>query len=110
MKTYQPILITSILAAAALARFQMVGFDGNVAAAGAAALGACDTDTDLGDEAPVAVSGILLVTAGAAIAVGAKVEVGTSGKVITNTTGVSCGYALDAAAADGDAIRIVRGI
>jgi hypothetical protein len=87
-----------------------VGFDGNVATAGAIALGICDADTSAGEQAPVAVSGILLATAGAAIAKGAAVEVGTAGKVITKATGIGVGYAMDAASADGDVIRIVRGI
>jgi hypothetical protein len=109
-KTAQPILIASILAAAALARLRFAGFDGNVAGAGAKALGVTEAATAQGEQAPVSTHGILLVTAGGVIAAGAEVEVGADGKAVTKAAGVSNGYALDAAAADGDIIRIVRGI
>lgn len=110
MKTAQPILITSILAAAALTRLRFVGLVGNVAAAGAKALGIAEVDAAQGEQASVSTHGILLVTAGAAIAAGAEVEVGAAGKAVTKAAGISNGYALDTAAADGDVIRIVRGI
>lgn len=109
-KTEQPILITSILALAALTRRRFVGLDGDVAAAGAKALGVAAVNADLGEQAPVGVLGVLLVTAGAAIAAKAEVEVGANGKAITKAGGIGNGYTLDAALADGDTIRIVRGI
>lgn len=59
---------------------------------------------------PVDVLGICLVTAGAAIAAGAEVESNAGGQAITLAAGKSNGIALDAAAAVGDVIRIVRGI
>lgn len=106
MKTQVVCCTVSIIAAAALARFQMVGFDGNVCAAGAAALGTAEADTASGSAAPVNTHGILLVTAGAAISVGAAIETGSSGKVITKSSGIANGYAMDEALADGDIIRI----
>ena len=106
MKTQVVCCTFSIIAAAALARFQMVGFDGDVCAAGAAALGTAETDTAAGSPAPVNLHGALLVTAGAAIAVGAAVETGAAGKVITKAAGIANGYAMDEALADGDIIRI----
>lgn len=109
-RTAQPLLIATILAAAALTRLRFVGLTGDVAAAGAKALGVAEVDADQGEDASVSTHGILIVEAGAAIAAGAEIEVGANGKAITKAAGVSNGFALDAAAADGDKIRIVRGI
>ena len=109
-KTAQPILITSIAALAALPRLRFVGLDGDVASAGAKALGVAEVDAALGEQTSVSTHGILLVTAGAAIAAKAEVEVGADGKAVTKAAGISNGYALDEALADGDTIRIVRGI
>lgn len=110
MKTQQICLATSVTAAAALNRLRFVGLTGNVCAAGAKALGIADAAADIGEQAPVNTHGILLVEAGAAIAQGAEVESDAAGKAITKAAGVSNGFALDAAAAAGDVIRIVRGI
>lgn len=109
-KTAKILLITTVAAAAALTRLRFVGFDGNVAAAGAKALGIAETSAAQGEDASVSTHGELLVTAGGAIAAGAEVEVGPDGKAITKAAGVGNGFARDAAAADGDVIRIVRGI
>ena len=109
-KTAQPILITSIAALAALTRLRFVGLDGDVAAAGAKALGVAEVGAAQGEQASVSTHGILLVTAGAAIAAEAEVEVGANGKAITKAGGIGNGYALDEALADGDTIRIIRGI
>jgi len=106
MKTQVVCCTVAILAAAALARFQMVGYDGNVCAAGAAALGTAEADTGAGSQAPVNTHGVLIVVAGAAIARGAAVETGAAGKVITKAAGIANGYAMDEAIADGDLIRI----
>lgn len=108
MKTEQLILITSIAALGAdLTRFRFVGFDGAVCGAAAKALGVANADTAVGNQAPVGVEGIALVEAGAAIAVGAEVESNALGKAITLAAGTSNGRALDAAAADGDIIRVL---
>lgn len=49
---------------------------------------------------------VAMVTAGAAIAAGAQVEVGTAGKAITLAAGVPAGRALTAAAGDGSIIEV----
>lgn len=110
MKTHQPILTTSVTAAAALNRFQFVGFDGAVCAAGAKALGVAEASADAGEQAPVNLLGVILVMAGAPIKAGAEVESDATGQAIPKAAGASSGYALDAAAAGGDVIRILRGI
>ena len=47
-KTYTPILIDSVLAAADLQQKRFVGFDGNCCTAGAKALGVVDVTTEKG--------------------------------------------------------------
>ena len=59
-----------IAAAADLTKARFVGFNGNVCAAGAKALGTAETDTGSGRQASVNVLGILHVESGGAIAVG----------------------------------------
>ncbi|RQY11163.1 capsid cement protein [Burkholderia stagnalis] len=110
MKTHHPILTTSITATAGLNRFQFVGFDGGVCAAGEKALGVAETSADVGEQASVNLLGTILVMAGAPIDLKAEVEVDAAGQAIPKATGKSNGYALDAATAAGDVIRILRGI
>ena len=110
MKTQQIVLTTSILAIGALSRFRFVGFDGGVCAAGAKALGPCEATSSAGEQAPVNMAGALLVEAGGPITAGAEVESDATGRAIAKTTGVSNGWAMDAAAAAGDVIRVARGI
>lgn len=136
MKTQNPSLTVSINAASALKALRFVGFDGNTCAANAKALGVAEYDTDADDMAPVNVSGIIIVEAGGAITQGAAVTAGTDGKAVaatalsatvpTGSTAVTSssatpamtvagsvtpqainGYALDAATAAGDMIRIL---
>ncbi len=110
MKTQSPLLILSMAAMAAQTVNRFVGLDGGVCAAGAKAAGVAQFDADATEQVGVASHGLLLVEAGAAIAAGDEVESDATGRAITKTTGASNGYALDAAAAAGDVIRILRGI
>ena len=70
-------------------------------------------DVDAGETArPVDVhlfsgGGIILAQAGGAIAVGASVGYGAAATKITSGGALAIGYALEAAAADGDIIRVV---
>jgi hypothetical protein len=110
MRTEQPVLTTSVMAQENLARFQFVGFDGNVCAAGAKALGVVATNTGVGNMAPAGVLGIFCVIAGAPITVGLDVEADANGNAIPHNTGVVNGVAMDAATVAGNVIRVVRGI
>lgn len=110
MKTQQILLTTSILALVDLARLRFVGFDGGVCAAGAKALGPCEATTSAGEQAPVNAAGVLLVEVGGPISKGAEVESDASGRAIAKTTGISNGWAMDAATVAGDVIRVARGI
>lgn len=110
MKGQNVVLTMSVLALAALTRQRFIGLDGNPCAAGAKALAVAEYSSDAGNMAPGNVLGVILVEAGAAVAAGAEVQSDASGKAITKAAGIGNGFALDAATADGDIIRIVRGI
>jgi hypothetical protein len=135
-KLSNPIGAVSILAAASLSRQIFVGFDGNVCAANAKALGVTEIDTASGEMAGVIFNGIALVKAGAAVAAGAAVTSDSAGRAVTaaaltfsipsgstNVTSTSAqpaltksgsvlaqsinGYALDAASAADEIIRVL---
>lgn len=101
------LLTLSILATAVLTRERFVTAGGAVATAAGNAVGVADTDNAIGDLAPVTAIGTAIVTAGAAIAKGAAVEVGATGKAVTKAAGITVGRALQAAAADGDRIEVL---
>lgn len=109
MKTQQVLLTMSILCGvAAQLKRRFTTSTGVTPAAGAWCPGVVQADTDPGQQIPVGVAGAILVTAGGAIAQDAEVQTDAAGKAITKAAGVSLGRALDAAAADGDVIRILR--
>ncbi|WP_428243004.1 DUF2190 family protein [Gynuella sp.] len=110
MKTHSPILVMSITALSDIAQRRFVGLGGDVCAAGAKALGATEFEVAAGEQASVNAIGAILIEAAGAISAGAEVESDANGKAVTLSAGISNGYALDAATADGDIIRIVRGI
>ncbi|HCY15612.1 MAG: DUF2190 domain-containing protein [Curvibacter sp. GWA2_64_110] len=110
MKTEQPILTTTVLAAAALPARRFVTTGGAVPAAGAKVLGVANANYDQGEQAGVGVLGILLVEAGAAVAVDDDVQTDATGRAITKAAGVYAGRALDAAGAAGVLIRVACGI
>ena len=111
VKTYKPVLTESIAVSAATVKNRFIGFDGALCAAGAKALGVSQVDVDAEEVLPVMVEGIALVEASAAISIGAAVAAaGTStaaGKAATVANSAICnGYAMDAATAAGDIIRV----
>ena len=124
-KTYQPILIQTVEAQEDLTEKTFIGFDGNTCEAGAKAFGIADVSTESGQLAPVGVLGTFLVISGGAITQGSAVTSDASGKAVVATapsitTEASAttltagdeinGYALDAATAAGEEIRVLRGI
>ncbi|NLG18932.1 MAG: hypothetical protein GX556_16525 [Fibrobacter sp.] len=64
MKSSNPTGTCSIPALVDLDRFLFVGLDGGLCQAGAKALGVCAADTGQGKQAPVDISGILVVRSG----------------------------------------------
>jgi len=110
-KLYKPLLIDSIKASTNLPKQRFVGFDGGICVAGAKALGICDVETDADQQAPIGVIGILLVEAGGTITQGTAITSDASGRAIVALEAQKInGYAQDAASAEGEIIRIVRGI
>ena len=109
MKTEQPILITSIEAAADLSAKQnlFIAFDGTVCGSGVKPLGVLNANTDEGEQAPVCCVGIALVYSGAAVAKGAKLQCNAAGKAITYAAGAVAGYALDEATGADELIRVL---
>ena len=109
MKTEQPILITSITAAADLSASKnlFIAFDGTLCGNGAKALGVLNADTDNTEEAPVMCQGIALVKSGAAVSSGDKIQSNANSKAITFSSGAVNGYALDAATGADELIRVL---
>lgn len=105
------IFTMSQVAAAAVAAARFVGMmTGQQCASGAKALGVSQYPASVGDAFAVDVLGTTIVEAGGAIAAGAEVKAAAdgSGKAITRGgAGPIDGYAVTAAAADGQKIEIL---
>ena len=102
-------LQVSLTSTAALAQFQPVQASGAAATAAGNAVGFAQTSAAAaGTLYPATVLGTSKAIAGAAIALGALVEVGTTvTKVVTKSAGVAIGRALNAAGADGDEVEVL---
>lgn len=102
------ILGRSFTAAGTLAQYQPVDATGAAVSAGGNAIGTANVAAVAGDRYNATIMGTTLAVAGAAIAAGALVEVGsTVTQVITKNTGVAIGRALSAASAAGDIIEVL---
>lgn len=77
------------------------------AVAAGRALGVARADAAIGQLIPVTVMGTAIVSASAAIAKDALVEVAANGQAVTRSAGVAVGRALQAAAAAGDRIEVL---
>lgn len=106
-KLMQPIGTTTKVAVSDTDKHVFVGYDGDICAAGAKALGVNQVSVDAGEPMPVTYLGIMPVVAAGAIAAGAEVESDANGHAVTLSAGESNGRAMDAAAAAGDVIRVV---
>ena len=109
MKTEQPILITSVVAAADLSNSKnlLIGFNGNICGSSAKPLGVLTAGSPLGEESAVIARGIALVYSGAAVSAGAKLQSNASGKVVNFLSGEVAGYAVDAASGADELIRVL---
>lgn len=101
------LLTLPIAATAAITAETFITVGGAVATAAGNAIGVAKSDGVIGALVPTEVIGTAVATAGAAIAKGARVQVGTAGKAITLAAGVPVAVALEAAAADGDKIEVL---
>jgi Uncharacterized conserved protein (DUF2190) len=95
-----------VVATGTIGQYNAITAAGAVATAAGNAIGFAQTGSVAGARIPTTALGIAVATAGAAIAVGAAVEVGAAGKVVTKAAGIAIGRAMSAAAADGDQIEI----
>lgn len=102
------LLTKSFTAAGTLAQFQPIKADGTAAVAAGNAIGSTNVAAVSGELYPAVVMGTCLMVAGAAIAVGALVEVHTTvTQVVTKSAGVAIGRALNAASAAGDFVEVL---
>jgi hypothetical protein len=93
------LLTLTVAATAALTANRFIGHDGDFASAAGSALGVSRSDAAIGEDLPVDVLGTAVVEAGALIAAGAAVEVGTDGKAVTESAGIAVGRLAPGAAA-----------
>ena len=101
------LLTLPVKCTAAVTRERFVTGAGAHAAAAGRALGVTQVDGAIGDIVNADTLGTTIVTAGAAIALDAAIEVGANGKAVTLAAGTKVARALKAAAADGDRIEIL---
>ena len=106
MKTEQPILITSITAAADLVKHRFVKYDGNYASLGQRALGVCIADTKHGEQAPVCTHGIVLVETSASFVAGDSAGIDENGKIKGYAGQGDLLYVLDASSGAGNLVRV----
>ena len=109
MLTEQPILITSIQCkeASGVVKNRFIRFDGTYGLEGAKSLGVVNADTNVNEYAPVTVKGVALIEAGGPISMGSAIETFDDGLAAPLTSGTLEGYAMDAASAAGQIIRIL---
>lgn len=96
----------TIIAASTIGANRFIGFDGNYPAAGEGAFGIAHFDAILDEPVTATTLGTCSVYAGGAIAVGAEVEIGTTGKIIAKAVGVTVGRARTESTGDGDLIEV----
>ena len=96
----------STTASVALTRYRAVTGAGAIPAAGANVLGWAMVSVNAGERVTCTVWGTAVAEAGAAITVGAAIEVDSQGRAVPRSTGVMVGRALTAAAAAGDQVEI----
>lgn len=105
---YSPVLVLTGSAPSAVLANRLVGYDdAQAATAGQACKGVAYTNASAGEDYPVHALGLTAVTSGAAIAAGAALQSDTQGRVVTQTTGVLVGRALEAASAAGKLIQVL---
>jgi len=107
-KTANPVLAISVDATEDLTAHRFVGFSGGVCDFDAKALGVVDLNWVSGDKVAVTVLGVMPVEAGEAIDIGAEVASDGTGKAVNATLDSKVNaYALEAATAAGDFIRVL---
>lgn len=106
MKTALIALTISLVASSDIPKLRFVDYSGAKCPAKARAIGVAEESAAIGEVFAVNTLGVLIVESGGAIAAGAGVESDADGRGVSATTGVVNGWALDAATAAGEFIRI----
>lgn len=104
---YHTLLSITKVATAAITANRFVSHAVGAPTGGGNVLGVSKSDAAIGALLAVDVVGTAVVTASAAIAAGAAIEVLADGRAVTRSTGVTVARALDAAAAAGDLIEVL---
>ena len=109
MLTEQPILITSIQCkeTGGIIKNRFISFQGTFGAEGTKSLGVVNADTNVGEMTPVTVKGIAIVQTAYPITVGQAVQAFDDGTAAPLDAGPIEGYAMDAASAAYQFIRIL---
>lgn len=107
MKTEKILLTVTVPATAALTRFRMVSYAGNVPLLGGVVLGVANADYAVGEQAGVNVTGEVLVESGGPIGVGNELSTDALGRAVENGGAKICGIARDSASAAGEVIRMI---
>jgi uncharacterized protein DUF2190 len=113
MKQYDKLHSITVVAVAALVANRFISFGGDFASGAAGAGGATDScgvsesDAAIGEAVSVVTSYSAIVEAGGAIAAGAFVKPGTSGKAVTGSITDNCGRATEAAGGAGELLEVI---
>lgn len=95
------IFTDTIVAAGTISEHQAIGWDGDVASAAGNIAGFACTNAVSGDALAIDQLGTAVAIAGAAVSKGAALEVGSAGKLVTQSAGVTVARAVTAASGDG---------
>jgi hypothetical protein len=101
------VMAHSVVAVAATLSNRAITGLGTAPAAGARVLGFTKFQAAAGERVTVDVLGSTIAEVGAAIAIDALVEVDAQGRVITRTTGVAVGRALQSASGAGQMVEVL---
>jgi hypothetical protein len=102
-----PLLTLSLVATAAIAKYQAVGYDGAVAGAGEEIFGLATSDGASGEVIAADVLGTGLAIAGATVTAGQALEVGTNGRLIPLDSGTQVARVMPGSGGgDGDLIEV----
>lgn len=93
--TEHHVLTLNRVAQVAIAKGLLMDGDGNLATGGERALGPVLVSCEAGEVVPVGNIGVYVARSGGAIPKMSLVEA-SAGKAVVHTTGVACGYALEA--------------
>ena len=104
--TKKVVLVTTVTATAPIIENRFIGFDGAQAKANAPVFGVTPREADKGDSVSVECIGIVLVGAGGAITVGAKVASDAQGCAVAGENN-AVGYAVSGSTEAGELVAVL---